>query len=120
MELPKIIKIEVNWTKNRTWGLNPCAELWDGDYTNARVSGCGYDKESAAVSSALNKSPRAQAVALRAVANGFTEMIDPKTGRWQTGGAGMEAVKAVMKAAGYSCFEMHGKTFDGYQFERDK
>lgn len=51
------IKINVDWVRNRTWGRNPKVELWTncGYYTGS-ASGCGYDKESAAVAEALNQS----------------------------------------------------------------
>lgn len=51
------IAINVDWVKNSTWGYNPHATV----YTNTsgakegRASGCGYDKESAAIAEALNK-----------------------------------------------------------------
>lgn len=47
-------------------GSNPRAEVWAnlagvrGDYTNGTVSGCGYDKESAAVDLALKDNPLMQ------------------------------------------------------------
>ena len=61
---PKLagVKINVEWHKNRTWGNCPRAEAWviaaDGcnEYGTGSASGCGYDKESAAIESALNAS----------------------------------------------------------------
>ena len=51
------IRINVDWVRNRTWGRNPKVELWtnQGYYTGS-ASGCGYDKESAALAEALNQS----------------------------------------------------------------
>lgn len=50
------IKIEVNWSKNRTWGNNPTAEIWTNNgYNKGYASGCGYDKLSSAIATALNK-----------------------------------------------------------------
>lgn len=54
-----VFRINVDWHRSRMWGSNPRAEVWAnlagirGDYTNGTVSGCGYDKESAAVDLAL-------------------------------------------------------------------
>ena len=59
------INIIVEWTQSRTWGANPhaTAEVWTVDkdgqphyyqYTGS-ASGCGYDKQSAAIAEALNK-----------------------------------------------------------------
>lgn len=51
------ITINVNWVKNQTWGYNPHATIYtnNGDITEGKASGCGYDKESAAIAEALNK-----------------------------------------------------------------
>ena len=45
------ISINVEWTRNTTWGYNPHATVYtsNGDATEGRASGCGYDKESAAI-----------------------------------------------------------------------
>lgn len=51
------ITINVEWVKNATWGYNPHATIYtnNGDLTEGKASGCGYDKESAAIAEALNK-----------------------------------------------------------------
>ena len=49
------IKISVEWVKNKTWGMNPRAEVWAHGYTTGNASGCGYDKLSSAISYAFNK-----------------------------------------------------------------
>ena len=62
------IEISVEWKKNRTWGSNPRAEVWvvfsDPKYGTASsharsssIGGCGYDKESTAVSEAFDLLP---------------------------------------------------------------
>lgn len=55
------VTISVEWKRSSTWGYNPTATVtiqaagtWKR-YTG-RASGCGYDKRSAAVGSALNQS----------------------------------------------------------------
>lgn len=56
------ITISVEWKKSRTWGANPTATVrvtYSDKSTNmytGTASGCGYDKESAAISVALNQS----------------------------------------------------------------
>jgi hypothetical protein len=56
------IKISVEWKRSRTWGSNPTATVRvtkAGGYSDTYVgsaSGCGYDKESAAIAKALNQS----------------------------------------------------------------
>ena len=53
--------IEVEWTRNRTWGANPRAYARvDGrEYSTGSIGGCGYDKLSTAVAEALNQCPAA-------------------------------------------------------------
>ena len=53
-EIPNFILIRVEWKKPTVWGSNPTAEVVTGTYTTGSASGCGYDKESAAVAEALN------------------------------------------------------------------
>ena len=51
----KFIYIDVTWNNNRTWGKNPHAEVRSGcNYNEGRASGCGYDKLSSAIASAVN------------------------------------------------------------------
>lgn len=54
------IDIFVEWKRNRTWGYNPTATATvntsAGTYTaTGSASGCGYDKRTAAIGSALNE-----------------------------------------------------------------
>lgn len=52
----KTITIRVDWVKNKTWGMNPHAEsITSNGYFFGTASGCGYDKLSTAVASALNQ-----------------------------------------------------------------
>lgn len=56
------VDIFVEWKRNRTWGYNPTARVNvhtnNGTFTaTGTASGCGYDKESTAVGSALNDIP---------------------------------------------------------------
>lgn len=57
------INIQVEWSRSRTWGMNPHAQAWvcfedekygtRSTYGKGSASGCGYDKRSAAVHEAL-------------------------------------------------------------------
>lgn len=54
------IIINIEWINSRIWGANPHVTIWaretgvkNDDYYGT-ASGCGYDKESSAVASALN------------------------------------------------------------------
>lgn len=52
---PGHIDISVEWAKSRTWGYNPSVQVYAGmEFTSGHASGCGYDKESAAIASAFN------------------------------------------------------------------
>lgn len=130
METLKQIDISVEWKKNRTWGLNPHASVtleWvdehnetDLEHLNGRASGCGYDKESAAVTEALNKSKKL----LKYLANVFPdghEYIYPQTGELSTSGTGMITIKTLFFQAGFEKVgEFNTKTFDGYIFIKNK
>ena len=60
-------RISVEWKKSRVWGYNPAVtvDAWTVDAdgvaecttTTGRASGCGYDKQSAAIAEAFNASP---------------------------------------------------------------
>ena len=60
-EVVESIHVSVDWRRNHTWGSNPSAEVWvdtKSDVAHAEsgsIGGCGYDKESAAVSRALSR-----------------------------------------------------------------
>lgn len=58
--LPSALSICVTWARSRTWGANPTAEVCgDTTRTTGHASGCGYDKESAAIADAMNQQPAA-------------------------------------------------------------
>ena len=49
------ISVYVDWRKSYTWGYNPTAAVYtDAGKTTDKASGCGYDKESAAIAGAFN------------------------------------------------------------------
>lgn len=57
-EKPERFVLWVDWKKSRTWGKNPHTELIvSGDTYRGKASGCGYDKESAAIAEVLNLCP---------------------------------------------------------------
>lgn len=60
---PDTIEIAIEWKKNRWYGYNPHASIvTPGGTYRARVSGCGYNKESAVVGQVLNLYPGALAI----------------------------------------------------------
>ncbi|WP_314156352.1 hypothetical protein [Stomatobaculum longum] len=57
-EKPEHILLWVDWKESRTWGKNPHVELIVGNKVyRGTATGCGYDKESAAIAEALNAYP---------------------------------------------------------------
>ena len=133
VELPEYIRVDVNWTKSRTWGNCPQAEVWAGERTSSNVmSGWGYDKESAATADAFNLNP----VFARIVATcAWLDMKESKaTGKNETtygysvnylgyrfnGGVGYSCHDRIIRRAGYKLkAEFHPNTSDGYQYVRE-
>lgn len=129
-----VFKISVNWHKSYMWGANPRAEVWAGlagvrhDYTTGDASGCGYDKESAAVDQALKANPLMQTLLLWPRLNVKGQYGDKIHGALRKrdygyalrfDGMGMSELKSLLEQNGFSCTEMHGDAFDGYEFRRD-
>lgn len=104
------LTISVNWTRSKTWGYNPHAIVTtDRTNTEGTASGCGYDKESAAVAHALNDSPAILRIlyetAENALKNGYKL---PKDGSKWGGvlgyGSGYSILPAFEGGCGCSCF----------------
>ena len=124
---PGFISIRVEWKKSTVCGSNPTAEVITGTYTTGSASGCGYDKESAAVAEALNKQfgllrlmyeaknkhPRTNNHKLLGYGSGYSARP------YFEGGVGMTSLIHVLKTIGYTkTSEHHGRTSDFYDFER--
>jgi len=145
------ITLNVEWKRNATWGMNPtCEAVIDLNYNDesgarhtrtyytASASGCGYDKQSASVASALNqcdalkrlmyeikeKYLNENPVDLRDADNlrklnrdifgyGSGYGITP----YFEGGVGMSSLCTIIKNLGFEqVTDSHGKTFDCYTF----
>lgn len=136
------VSISVEWHKSRTWGSNPTAEVTvvdtNGHYYTGRgsASGCGYDKESAAVASAINGCDaiikmlcdcKESALENGATCEGKTndsnrDVIAYGAGYgaipYFEGGVGMSSHERVFNACGLVLKnQSHGKTYDSYYFE---
>lgn len=113
------ITINVEWKKNRTWGSNPRAEVWvvlsDPEYgtfsdyaKSSSIGGCGYDKESTAVSEAFErlKPERGRAALDRWVIEGgeklWEEYVFDKNPypHFEFGGKGMSTFTRLFKRLG--------------------
>jgi len=105
--------ISVDWVRSSTWGHNPHADLyiWNGERserTEASASGCGYDKLSGAVASALNDSELITATLYancrklnKAIKNGSGFYGIGRDSFMFNGGTGVECYARVFEAIGY-------------------
>lgn len=135
------ISISVDWVRSRTWGYNPTAEIRTnaGTFTG-RASGCGYDKESAAIAEALNQCDSVLKVLYTLKENGLRagQTDESKTascGRsngdicgygagygavpYFEGGVGASCFWSILKKCGFSTTCHHGKHSDFYSVERE-
>ena len=86
------------WVKSRTWGHNPNVKY--NGYTVGKASGCGYDKESAALAD-------------------FLRFLAPDGNVYAASGAGFGAVVRVLDEAGWTLEKTYsGKSEDGYSITR--
>lgn len=132
--------VTVEWAKSRTWGANPTAELLNlGDgRTVGHASGCGYDKESAAIAEAMNASPAALRVLYELGEAALKRGESPRSTsacsgyHWGTcigygagydvlpyweGGVGASCFWKILEKAGYTVRHAgSGKRFDCYTF----
>lgn len=118
------IKIKVEWKRNQTWGWNPTADVWtSGSYYNTgKASGCGYDKESAAVESALRDSASLQKFIIHNLAKLKDKYgVETKYGlaHLSIGGKGVNTLLELFRGMkNWEITEMHGDTFDGYEIRK--
>lgn len=118
------VTINVEYYHNRTWGWNPTATLIGrNDYTSGRASGCGYDKTSAAMSSAMNDSPEIMRILYKHAENGekFPYSVHTFAGVPAfDGGCGVTCFYAVFEACGYKFRQTaNGRTFSGFVIEKN-
>lgn len=121
------ISISVEWKKSATWGMNPTAtakvNYIDGscNYFDGKASGCGYDKESAAIASALNCSNSVQKLLFLCSKNDPDNKVygyyNSNKGYFPhiSGGVGVSCYNSVFNLCGFKFEKTNsGKTFDCY------
>lgn len=134
------LSILVDWVRSRTWGYNPHAEAMSnaGTFTGT-ASGCGYDKESAAVAEALNQCDSVLQLLYTYKENALAagESDESKTascGRsngsiigygagygaipYFEGGAGVSCFWSILKKCGFEVRGHHGTHSDFYTIEK--
>ena len=139
----KECRISVELKKSRVWGYNPHATVdsWTVDSdgvtdcttTTGRASGCGYDKQSAAIAEAFNASP----VILKALYNAEERRLKGRESRKQSrrdfigygsgdssrphffGRCGVSVFYKIFENCGYTFEQVaSGKTFDAYKITK--
>ena len=121
------INIYINWTKSRTWGYNPHATIItnNGQTTEGRASGCGYDKESTAIAEALNKNNNilkllytAKNKKMTLKNNNNNDLLGYGSGYgslpYFEGGVGVNSLLNIFRKLGYKIEEHHTKNNDFY------
>lgn len=139
----KSVVVEVEWKRSRTWGYNPHASVVINKQNRyfGSASGCGYDKRTAAVASALNQSAVIARMLYQAKEKALADGYDPE--KWKNhgpetnsgcihygagygtlpyfeGGVGMSSFEGVFNACGLKLTHCNtsGKYYDYYYFER--
>lgn len=122
-KMPAVIDISVTWHRSAVWGYNPLAEVFtERRRTYGTASGCGYDKESAAVASALNANPEALKIIYEYVEKGGK--LPYGASIWAglpsfDGGCGVSCYRSIFEACGYEWRTVgSGKLFNCYTIER--
>ena len=122
------ISISVEWKKSRMWGNNPTADarVCDKQYGHnyiGKASGCGYDKESAAIAEAINQS-NSFLKALYQIKDRNPNTVNSELFGYGSGygilpylegGVGVSCYPKIFEALGFIWKRVaSGKTFDAY------
>lgn len=123
VEAPAAVSIVVEWHKSKTWGMNPRARVAaERVATYGSASGCGYDKQSAAIVSALNQNPETLKILYDHAEAGGTFPYGVHV--WAgvpsfSGGGGVSCFYSIFEACGYTFrHAASGKAFDVYEITR--
>ena len=125
VEAPAAVSIAVEWHKSQTWGMNPRARVAaERVATYGSASGCGYDKQSAAIASALNQNPETLKILYDHAEAGeaFPYGVHVWAGlpSFECGGCGVSCFYSIFEACGYTFRQVaSGKAFDVYEITRN-
>lgn len=124
VEAPAAVSVVVEWHKNRTWGENPRARVAaERVATYGSASGCGYDKQSAAIANAFNQNPEILKILYDHAEAGetFPYGVDVWAGLPSfAGGCGVSCFYQIFEACGYTFRQVaSGKMFDVYEITRN-
>lgn len=124
VEAPAAVSVVVEWRKNRTWGMNPRARVAaERVATYGSASGCGYDKQSAAIANAFNQNPETLKILYDHAEAGetFPYGVDVWAGLPSfAGGCGVSCFYQIFEACGYTFRKVaSGEMFDVYEITRN-
>lgn len=127
------ITVNVDWVKNQTWGHNPHATIYtnNGDITEGKASGCGYDKESAAIAQALNQNNDIVKLLYIAKNKKMTlkntnnhDLLGYGSGYgvlpYFEGGVGVSSLLNIFRKLNYNIVEHHTNKSDFYTITKNK
>lgn len=138
------VNISVEWARSRVWGYNPTATAQayskrkngytERDEATGSASGCGYDKQSAAISESLNKIPAILKILYATEEKRLKGRESRKQSRrdfigygagygvlpYFEGGCGVSVYNKIFSACGFvfKC-TASGKTFDAYTITKE-
>lgn len=120
---PESVNISVEFTRSRTWGSIPHATITaEQRRTFGTASGCGYDKESAAIASAMNQNPEIMRILYDHAESGedFPYSVHTFAGLPSfVGGCGVSCFRSVFESCGYEWRQVgNGRTFNAYAITR--
>lgn len=135
------IRVSVEWKRSSVWGYNPACEVFTDAWeeTSGKASGCGYDKESAAVASAFNDNLSILKVLYTLKENALVAGGSDKDDHIITnvnnrnilgygagynvipyfeGGVGVSCFWHILEKAGFKVTGDHSKKYDVYRLEK--
>ena len=121
--LPESVNISVEFVRSRVWGWNPHATIrGEQRRTEGSASGCGYDKESAAISYAMNEHPEILKIIYNHAEQGkpFPYAVHIFAGLPSfDGGCGVSCFYHIFEACGYEWQQVaDGRTFNAYTLRK--
>lgn len=123
VELPETVNISVEFVRSRVWGWNPCVTVTaERRRAFGRASGCGYDKESAAIAYAFNDNLEIMRILYDHAEAGepFPYAVHTFAGLPSfDGGWGVSCFRDIFEACGYEWKQTaSGNTFNCYAISR--
>lgn len=119
------------WKKSRVWGKNPLVSMIvEKKVYTGTASGCGYDKESAAIADALNACPGTLKILYEAKEEALAdnEDIDNENAigygagygalPYYKGGVGVNTLIAILERCGYDVEEHYNPAGNFYEIEK--